>query len=143
MINRPAGYVGICYASKPAGWLVDGVGQWLRQVEVVAHAGLLGVHIETVVLVGLHLQRDVLDYLQAVAVEAGALHGVVGHQSHFLYSDNSQNVGSHAVVAFVGLEAEMYVGVDCVVAVFLQLVGSDFVLLVEDFVVVNILPSLT
>ena len=55
MINRPAGYVSICYASKPAGWLVDGVGQWLREVEVVAHAGLLGVHIEAVVLVGLHL----------------------------------------------------------------------------------------
>ena len=90
------------------------------------HAFLFGFKVALVVLVGLHLDGHVFGDFEAVGFEAHALHGVVGEQAHFAYADEVQNLCAHAVVAFVGVVAQVNVGVDGVVALLLQFVGRNF-----------------
>ena len=46
------------------------MGYWtlLYVMEVVAHALFLGVHVEAVILVGYHLDRNVLNYFEPIAL---------------------------------------------------------------------------
>ena len=73
------------------------------------------------------LQRHALDDLQAVAVEGDVLARVVGHQAHLAHAEVAQDLGADAVVALVGAEAELLVGLDRVVPLLLQLVGAQLV----------------
>ena len=93
----------------------------------MAHAGFLGVHIELVVAVGGYLNGHIFNHLDTIALQTHALNGVISHQTHFCHAQNAKDISTHAVIAFIGLEAQMDIGIDGVHAVFLKLVGLDFV----------------
>ena len=93
----------------------------------MAHALLLGFEVALVVLVGLDDDGDDFGHLKAVAFEARALDGVVGDEAHLGDMLVAQDLGADAVVAFVGLEAELEVGVDGVETLFLEVVGLELV----------------
>lgn len=96
-------------------------------VEFVSHALLLGVHVEAVVGGRLCLYGDILHHLKAIAFEADALHGIVSHEAHLSYSKLMEYLGAHAVVALVGLVAELEIGIDGINALLLKLVSPDLV----------------
>ena len=93
----------------------------------MAHAVLLGLEVAFVVLVGLDNDGDYLGDFEAVAFEAGTLDGVVGDEAHLGDMLVAEYLCAYAVVALVGLEAELKVGVNSVEALFLQVVGAEFV----------------
>ena len=93
----------------------------------MAHAFLLGAHVEGVVFVGGDFDGHVLDHLQPVGFESDALDGVVGDEAHFGDADAAEDLCAHAVVALVSFMAEVQVGLDGVHAFVLQLVGVDLV----------------
>lgn len=98
------------------------------QVKVVPHAVALRLQVAIVVFRGRHLNGHVLHNLQSVCLQAYALLGVVGHQAHLVHSEVAQHLRSAAVVALIGLEAEVGIGVHGVESLFLlQLVGGYFV----------------
>ena len=91
------------------------------------HPVLFRLQVTEVVGVGCHLDGHVLDDLESVGPESHTLHGVVGEQSHLMDAQVAQHLGSAAVVALIGLEAEVDVGIDGVEAFFLQLIGRYLV----------------
>ena len=99
----------------------------VSEVQGVPHAVALGLAIPLVVLVGRYLYGHVLHNLQSVGFESYALHGVVGEQAHLVYAEMPEHLRSATVVALIGLESEVYVGVYRVVALLLQLVGGYLV----------------
>ena len=99
----------------------------LFQMQRMSHAFLLGLQVAQVILVGSHLDGHVLHNLQSVGLESYALHWVVGHESHLMYTQMAQHLCPTAIVAFVGLEAQTEVGIHCVVALFMQFIGSELV----------------
>ena len=85
---------------------------WLiHVVEVVSHALLLGVHVEAVVFVRHHFDGHVLHHFKTIAFKSHAFLGIVGHQSHFLHTQNTKYVSSHAIVTFIGFESQVGVGI--------------------------------
>ena len=93
----------------------------------MSHAVLFGAQVAFVVLVGLNDDGHGLHNLQSVTFEAAAFDGVVGEQPHLPHAEVAQHLGSDAVVAFVGFEAEGEVGVNGVHALLLQVVGFQLV----------------
>ena len=96
-------------------------------MQLVSHAVLLGLEVALVVLVGGLHDRHYLRHLEAVAFEARALDGIVGDEAHLADPLVAQYLGADAVVALVGLEAQLEVGVDGVEALLLQVVGAQLV----------------
>ena len=93
----------------------------------MAHPVALGHQVADVLGVGAHRQRHALDDVQAVAVQADPLGRVVGQQPHRPHAEVDEDLRADAVVAGVGGQAELEVGVDGVVAGVLQLVGLQLV----------------
>src|SRR5882757_7621611 len=100
---------------------------WLLEVEVVAHAVAFGFQVTQVLGVGVHGQGYPSDDAQPVALEAGALGRVVRQQPHRAHAQVVQDLRAGAVVARVGRQAELEVGVECVRAGVLQLIGLQLV----------------
>jgi hypothetical protein len=98
---------------------------FLEVVEEMAHLLFLGLHVAQVFLARLDLQGDALADLQAVAGQGDVLGRVVGDQLQLLQPQVAQDLRPDAVVALVGLEAQLDVGLDGVQPRFLQLVGHD------------------
>ena len=73
--------------------------------------------------VGWMAEGDALGHVDAEVLQALRLVRVVGHQPHRLDAEVAQHLGRGAVVAGVGGQAEVEVGVDGVAAAVLQLVG--------------------
>ena len=96
-------------------------------VKVMAHAGLLGVHVKLVVAIRFHFDGHVLDHLEAIALQTNALDGIVGHQTHLGHAQNAQDISTDAIVALVRLEAQVHIGVNSVKTMLLQFVGFDLV----------------
>ena len=103
----------------------DGTGVGL-DMQFVAHALLLGEHVAAVVGVDRYFHRHVLDDFQSESFETFALDGVVGDEAHLLNVEKAEYLCSDAVVALVGLMAQVEVGVHCVEPFLLEFVGSDF-----------------
>ena len=80
-------------------------------------------------VVGVRGDDDGHDLVDAkpVALQPGPFERVVGHQAHVADAQLADDAGPHAVVAFVGLEAQFEVGVHRVETLILQFVGVDFV----------------
>ena len=76
-------------------------------MQVVSHTVLLRPEITLVILVGLDNDGNYLGDFEAVAFEAGALDGVVGDEAHLGDVLVTEYLGTDAVVALVGLEAEL------------------------------------
>src|SRR5262249_35806455 len=100
-----------------------------HQMEDVAELLLLGAEILEILLVRLDLERHALDDLQTVALDAGALAGVVRDDAHLAHAEVAQDLRADAVVAEIRREAEPLVGLDRVeTLLILQPVGLDLVL---------------
>ena len=104
-----------------------GLGLRLDDVEQVTHPVALGAQVAEVL--GRHVagQRHPAGDLQAVALEPGALGRVVGQQPHRVHAEVDQDLRAGAVVAGVGGQAEVEVGVDGVGSGVLELVGLQLV----------------
>ena len=89
----------------------------------MAHPVALGLQVGDVVVVGVRGQRHLLDDGYAVALQAVGLGRVVGHQPHRGDTEVLEDLGGGAVVAGVGGQAQVEVGVDGVATAVLQLVG--------------------
>ena len=74
---------------------------------------------------GLH--RHPLDDLEAVALDAAVLRRVVRHQPHRRDAEVDEDLRADAVLARVGREAELEVGLDGVAAFVLQRVRAQLV----------------
>ncbi len=74
------------------------------------HALFLCFEITQVVRIGSDFDGDVLHDFQAIALESNAFHGIVGHQAHFSHTEMSQHLCAAAIIAFIGFEAQMDVG---------------------------------
>ena len=96
-------------------------------VQRVAHALGLGPQVGLVVLVGRVGDRHLVGHPQAVALQPADLLGVVGQDPDRRQAEVDQDLGADAVVAQVGRQAELEVGVDGVIALLLQLVGLELV----------------
>ena len=77
--------------------------------------------------VGLDLQRHPFDDLQPEALEATELRWVVGHQLHRRDAEVGEDLCADAVLAAVGRQPQLEVGVDGVVALVLQAIRTDLV----------------
>ena len=80
---------------------------------------LFSVHIASVVFVRLHFQRDYLRDVDTISFKSDAFHWIVGQETHLLDAERMEYVCPYAIVAFVGLVAEMQVGIYRVKPVFL------------------------
>ena len=96
-------------------------------VEGVAHLVALGPQVGLVVGVGRRLDRHLLGDREAVALEADDLFRVVGEDADAGQAEVAEDLGADPVVAQVGGQAELEVGLDRVGALLLQLVGAQLV----------------
>ena len=95
-------------------------------MQVVAHAFLLRLEVTLVVLIGFNFDGYILNDFKAVSFEANALYRVVGHKTHFAHTKKVEDLCTDAVVAQVGVVAQVNVGVNGIKALFLQLISCDF-----------------
>ena len=96
-------------------------------VQDVAELVALGPQVAEVVLLRRHLDRHRRGDRQAVALEPDDLARVVGQQADGREAEVGEDLRADAVVAQVGREAELEVGLDRVEALLLQLVGAELV----------------
>src|SRR3954447_9378398 len=99
----------------------------VEPAEQVTHALALRAQVVLVVRVGLDLQGHPLDDLDAEAVEPAELRRVVRHQPHRRDAEVGEDLRTDAVLAAVGRQPKLQVGVDGVVTLVLQAVGADLV----------------
>ena len=83
----------------------------LVEVQCVSHALFLRVQIALIVFVGGNLNRHVLDNLKSVSFKTNTLYGIVGEEANLADANLAQDLSSHAVVAQVGVEAQMDIGI--------------------------------
>lgn len=95
------------------------------EVQGVAHTLLLGAEVALIVGVRLDFDGHVFDYFKTVGLKSHALDGVVGDEAHLFHAEQVENLCTHAIVALVGVVAQMDVGVDSVVALLLEFVGGN------------------
>lgn len=70
--------------------------------------------------------RELLDNLDVIGLEADDLAGVVGKETDFVDAEISEDLGAEAVVAKVHGEPEAFVGLHGVEALLLEFVGANF-----------------
>ena len=99
----------------------------LFQVQRMSHAGLFGLQIAQIVLVWSYLDGYILDYFESVCLKTHTLYGVVCQQSHLVHTKMAQHLSTASVVALIGLESQVYIGVNGVEPFFLKLVGCNLV----------------
>src|SRR3712207_475667 len=104
-----------------------GLGLRLDDVQQVPHPVALGAQVGEVLRGDVAGQRHPAGHLQPVALQAGALGRVVGEQPHRVHAEVDEDLCAGAVVAGVGRQAQVEVGVDGVDAPVLQLVGLQLV----------------
>ncbi len=92
----------------------------------VTHFFSLGVQVFFIVRIRGDLDGDLLGDYEAVSLEAHDFFWVVGQQSDAAHTEVEKDLGAHAVFPEVGGVAELYIGLDSVVASLLQFVGVDF-----------------
>ena len=95
-------------------------------MERVPHAILLRMEVTLVIGVWGDFDGHVFRDFQSVGFEADPLDRIVGQQPHLCHAEQAEDLGADAIVALVGVVAEVDVGVDRVVALLLQLIGRDF-----------------
>src|SRR5690242_19423784 len=118
-----------CFGAMPAMDPLSGAGARLVREgrEEVTELLALGAQIAAVGLGGRHLERQALDHLEPVALDAHNLLRVVGEDLEVLHPEIDQDLGPDAVVPQVGAESEGVIGLDGVLARILKLVGLQLV----------------
>src|SRR5665213_722534 len=99
----------------------------IEALEEVSHALPLGTEILDAVRGGHRLDVHPLDDVEAEALQAPVLGGIVGHQAHGRHAQVDQDLGPDAVLAGVGRQSQLQVGVDGVEAFLLEVVGAQLV----------------
>ena len=98
-----------------------------HKMQRMMHLIFFRAHIAQVVGVGLHLDGDILHDGYSITLQSYALDGVVGHQAQALGVHGTQYLCTYAVVALVGIEAQVDICLHGVFALLLQLVSADLV----------------
>ena len=93
----------------------------------VAHALLLGLEIEEIVVGGLDLDGDPLGDLHAELGELVDLVRVVGQKAQALHAQRAEDLGADVVLPLVPGKAQGQVGVQGVHALLLELIGPELV----------------
>ena len=93
----------------------------------MSHLVLLGLEVETVDLIRFDDDRNGFHNLDAVTEQSGALGGVVGDEAQTGGVLVAQDLRSDTIVALIGLEAELDVGLHGVAPQLLQMVRPQFV----------------
>ena len=88
-------------------------------MQFVAHAMSFGTKIRLIIFIRFYLYRHILHYLEAEAVKARTLSGVIGDEAHLLDAYLAEDLGTYAIVALIGGIAEVYVGINSVEALLL------------------------
>src|SRR3954451_4713350 len=88
----------------------------IESLAEMPHAVALGSEVLDVLRVRHRVQRDALDDLEAVALQAAALGRVVAHQPHRGDAEVDQDLGADAVLPAVDRQTEIEVGIDRVAA---------------------------
>ena len=97
------------------------------EAEQVPELVLLGAQVRDVLVVRHRVQRHPLDDLEAVALDAAVLRGIVRHQPHGGDAEIDEDLRADAVLARVGREPELEVGLDRVAALVLERVRAQLV----------------
>lgn len=92
---------------------------FLFDMQGVPHSFLFCFQVAVVVFVGLYLNRDILDDFQSVCFQSNSFCRIIGQEAHFVNAKVSEHLSTASVVAFIGLESQVYVGFDCIHAFFL------------------------
>ena len=95
--------------------------------EDVAHFFLFGFEVEFVVGLGGHFYGEAFYDFYAEAFEAVDFIRVVGEEMEFSGSQVLKDLGTDPIFAEVWGKAEFFVGFYCVIALFLQGIGFDFI----------------
>lgn len=82
----------------------------------MAHALALGGQIAFVVGVGGNLDGHILNNLQSVGFQPHPLHRIVGDETHLVDTQMAEHLCPAAVVALIGLEPEVDIGIHRVVS---------------------------
>src|SRR5688500_14900839 len=93
----------------------------------MTHLVALRLEVPDVLRVGIALERNPLDDLEPVTLQAGALRWVVGQQSHRRDAEVHEYLGSHSVVSGVRRETELDISLDGVEAPILKRVRLELV----------------
>ena len=88
----------------------------------MTHLNFFGSEIERVVLLRCDLDRHALGDLYAEAVQTVNLLRIIGQQAQLLCAEVLQNLSADPVFTQVGRKAELYVCLDGIEALFLQLI---------------------
>src|SRR5687767_1005205 len=99
----------------------------LLEIEEMPELALLRAQIRDVLVVGLDVQWHALHDRKTVAVESAVLGGIVGHEPHRRDAEVDQDLRADAVLARVGEEAELDVGLHGVAPFVLQAVRPHLV----------------
>ncbi len=87
----------------------------------------LRLQVSSIDAVGLNLQRDPLYDLQAVALEADDLPGIVGQKTHLPDPQVDQDLGSNSIVSQVRRVAQFMVCLHGIASRILQGIGAQLV----------------
>ena len=85
----------------------------------MSHTLLLRTQIAFVIRIGSGLDRHILHDCQPIAFQSHTLSRIVGQQTNLRNTQLPQNLCTYAVVAQVGVESEVDIGIDRVVALLL------------------------
>ena len=91
------------------------------------HTIPLGSQILNVVTVGRHLDGYIFYDLQAVCFQTDTLSRIVGHQPHLMDMEMTKHLRATTIIALVGLEAKVDIGIYGVHTLLLKLIGSNLV----------------
>ena len=93
----------------------------------MTHPVSFGLEIPFVVFIRYNFDRYIFYNFETISFQANSLDRVVSEQTHLVNSQLAQHLCTASIVALIWLEAEMCVGIHCVIALFLQLVCSNLV----------------
>lgn len=99
----------------------------MQMGEDMAHFILFRFQVEFVEFLGFHFDGDAFYDFDAEAFEAVDFFRVVREQADFFSAHVLENLGTDPVFAKVRSETEFFVGFDCIVALFLEDIGFEFI----------------
>ena len=74
-------------------------------MQEVSHLGVLGVHVELVLLIAGHLDGLTIDHLETETIESVDLGRIVGHEDELMNAQIGKDRGACAIFAEVGSKA--------------------------------------
>ena len=95
-------------------------------MKCMSHTFFLGTEITLVVWIRSSLNSYVLRYFQTVSLQAYTLHGIIGHQPHFVHSYLTKNLGTYTIITLVCQMSQANISFYSIHAFFLQFICFHF-----------------